>query len=298
MLDWHVAVYAVNEAERLAACLHSILAALAGSSFRISLVLNGTSDGSEPIAGAIALAGAPIDIYRIAHADKSNAINHFYYELRRPARLYAEVDGHVKIAKVALQVMGDRLARDAAALTVSGIAINGRTMPKWDAERAKGGRLMGGLHALRPALLDRMVARGIRLPIGLYRGDGLIGSMAAHDLDPRHIPWDNARVAGEREAHVEVHQLNPLRPVHLRRQFRRKISQMRGMIENAAIAEIIYRDGFEGLPRFADDMIATYLARHAPPMVSWPDRVFQRMAIARSRAAIRPGEAALVARKV
>jgi hypothetical protein len=296
VLDWHVAAYAVNEAERLEACLRSAVAALEGTKFQISLILNGSTDGSEQIARQMTRSGSPISIYRIDYPDKSNAINQFYYHIRQPARYYAEIDSNVIIAPYALRTMAARLDRDPLALTVSGIATNGRTMPKWDAERARGGRLMGNLHALRPEFVDRIVAHGFRLPVGLYRGDGLIGSMAAHNLDPQHSPWDNARVAGEREAHVLIHQLSPWRISHLKRQFRRKISQMRGTIENAALQNIIYCDGFAGLPENADDMITQYLAKHPLPPVGAADRIFQRMAVQRSATAARPAPGTLQAR--
>jgi glycosyltransferase involved in cell wall biosynthesis len=298
VLDWHFAVYAANERERLAACLRSLSAALAGTNHLISVILNGSTDGSEAIALAAARTDPCIEVWRIAHADKSNAINQFHATIRKPAWLYGAADGNVVIRPRALQVMADRMARDPHALAVSGIAINGRTMPKWTPERARGGRLMGNLHALRPDFLDRMTARGIRLPTGLYRGDGLLGTMAAHNLDPLTTPWDNARIAGEELAQVEVFQLSPWRASHLRRAFRRKINQIRGEIEKAAIRAIIADRGFEALPDNADDMIRTHLATHAPPPASGIDRYFQHLAITRSTAAIRPQAPALAARRV
>lgn len=297
MLDWHVSVYARNEGERLEVCLRSVNAALAGSDALVSLILNGSTDDGEGVARLLSRQ-MRLEIWRIDYSDKSNAINQFYHAIRRPARAYGEVDGNVVIAPVAFAVMGARLARDATALTVSGVAVNGRTMPKWSEALERGGRLMGNLHALRPSLVERMVARGIRLPVGLYRGDGLLGTLAAHDLDTLGQPWVDARVVGEREAHVEINQLSPFRPSHLRRLLRRRVAQMRGVMEKAAYAEILYRDGVEGLPIFADDMIAGYLAVHGRPRVKALDYPFLRLAIAQSSAAVRPGAAALAARRV
>lgn len=297
MLEWHVAVYARNEGERLEACLRSVAAALAGMDALVSVILNGATDDGELVARRLA-GEMRLEIWRIDHSDKSNAINQFYHVIRRPARAYGEVDGNVVIAPAAFRVMGARLARDATALTVSGVAVNGRTMPKWGPALERGGRLMGNLHALRPSLVERMVARGIRLPVGLYRGDGLLGTLAAHDLDTLGQPWMDARVVGEREAQVQIHQLSPFRPSHLQRLWRRRVAQMRGVMEKAAYAEILYRDGVEGLPAFADDMIAAHLAAHGRPRVAALDRPFLLLAIAQSGAAARPGAAALAARRV
>ena len=76
----------------------------------------------------------------------------------------------------------------------------------------------------------------------------------------------------------------------LRRQFRRKVRQMRGKIENAAIKRLVHAGGYQALPRFADDMIADFLSRHAVPDVPVRDRPFMALAVRRHRAARRPNE--------
>jgi len=287
-LDWQVAIYVANEAERLEACIASVVADLAGTSHRITILLNGSTDGSAAIAVAAARRFPEVEVFTIRYADKSNAINQFYHHLRVPARLYGSVDGYVVVRPGAFAALAAHLAAHPDASTVSGFAVNGRTLPRPDTVRPRAGRVMGGMHALRPRFLDGIVARQLRLPVGLYRGDGLIGSMAAHDLDALTTPWDDQRILSEATAEVEVQRLSPFRPKHIRRQFHRKLRQMRGRIENAALEVIIYRDGFSGLPAFADDMIADYLATHGAPKVSLADRAFMRMAIRRSAAARRP----------
>ncbi len=295
MLDWNVAVYCANEAARLQGCLDSILTALVGRRALVTIILNGSSDGSTDIACAAVRAGKPVEVFQIAATDKSNAINQFYHVLRSPARAYAGVDGYVFVGADSFTAMERRLAMDPHALAVTGIATTGRTMRLATAATlAEGGRLHGQLHALRPTFLDRMVARSIRLPVGLYRGDGLLGSMAAHDLAPIATPWDNARIPGVVEATYAIQVLSPFKPRDLQRQFRRKVRQMRGTIENAAIKSIIYQAGYEGLPGNADDMILEHLARHGAPRVSVADRLFQRMAIRQATYVARPDLEALM----
>lgn len=287
-LDWQVAIYVANEAERLDACIESVAADLAGTRYRMTILLNGSTDGSAAIAVAAAQRFPAIEVYSIRYPDKSNAINQFYHRLRVPARLYASVDGYVVVRPGAFAALAAHMAAHPEASTVSGFAVNGRTLPRPDTIRPRAGRVMGGMHALRPGFLDRIVARQLRLPVGLYRGDGLIGSMAAHDLDALGTAWDDQRILSEATAEVEVQRLSPFRPKHVYRQFQRKLRQMRGRIENAALEIIINRDGFTALPEFADDMIAQHLAQHGVPKVSLHDRAFMRMAIKRSALAHRP----------
>jgi hypothetical protein len=287
-LEWQVAIYVANEAERLDACIESVVADLAGTKYRITILLNGSHDGSAAIAVAAAQRFPTIEVFSIRYPDKSNAINQFYHRLRVPARLYASVDGYVVVRPGAFAALAAHMVAHPEASTVSGFAVNGRTLPRPDTPRPRAGRVMGGMHALRPRFLDGIVARQLRLPVGLYRGDGLIGSMAAHDLDALGTTWDDQRILSEAKAEVEVQRLSPFRPTHVHRQFQRMLRQMRGRIENAALEIIIYRDGFTGLPEFADDMIARHLAQHGSPKVSLPNRAFMRMAIRRSAAASRP----------
>ena len=299
VLDWNVAVYCANEAVRLQGCLDNIFAALVGRRALVTVILNGSCDGSLDIACAAARAGKPVEVFQIAATDKSNAINQFYHVLRSPARAYAGVDGYVFIGPDSFRAMEQRLVTDPHALAVTGVATTGRTMRlATEATLTEGGRLHGQLHALRPAFLDRMVARGIRLPVGLYRGDGLLGSMAAHDLDPMVSPWDNTRVPGVADATYAIQVLSPFRLRDLQRQFRRKVRQMRGTIENAAIKSVIYKTGYEGLPGNADDMILAYLAAHGAPQVSVVDRLFQRLAIQHVIHAVRPESGDLIAHRV
>jgi hypothetical protein len=279
-LDWNVAIYCLNEERRLRGCLDGVIAALTGRRALITVILNGSRDRSLAIAQEAARAGGAIEIFEIAAGDKSNAINQFIHTLRSPARAYGAVDAYAYIAPTSFRAMEDRLEADPSAIAVTGICTNGRTMRRVaESTLAIGGQLHGQLHAFRRSFFDRMVERGIRLPLGTYRGDGLLGSMAAHNLDAISQPWDNRRIAGVAAATYEIPALSLFRPNDVLRQFRRKVRQMRGGIENAAIKELIYRVGYEGLPEDADEMIGSYLAAHGPPKVGWPDRAFQMLAI-------------------
>jgi hypothetical protein len=150
--------------------------------------------------------------------------------------------------------------------------------------------LHGSLHALRGSFVARIAALGLRLPVGLYRGDGLLGSMVMHDLDAATNPWNPARIAVAAGASWQVRPLSLLRPADLRRYWNRRIQQARGRLEDAALREAIYRNGFAGLPRQADAMLLDWVAANPPPT----DR-FTRLAVQRLRQPRAPGNAELVA---
>jgi glycosyltransferase involved in cell wall biosynthesis len=260
--DATVTVLCQNEAPHLEACLASIARAGRGLRLVTTVIVNGSRDSSAIVARqASDMHGLDANIYAISHGDKANAINHGIAALRKPAALHVFVDAYAVLSDGALRALADALARDDHALAATGLAGNGRTMQAAaEATLREGGRLNGQLHAFRPAFLDRMVSAGIRLPVGLYRGDSLLASMVCHNLDALGQPWDNARCIGARDAVFTIPQLSPVRPRDIVRQFRRKVRQMRGRLENAAIQSIIYRGGYAALPDNADDMIAGWLA--------------------------------------
>jgi hypothetical protein len=283
--EWNVAVFCQNEAARIGQCIASIAQAIGTRRALVTVVVNGTTDDSAAVAWQAARAhNLPIEIWRIPHGDKANAIDQFLYKLRVPAGMYFCVDGYVKIGPRSFEGLAAGLATRPAAVAATGIAINGRTMQR-SSEEVLSGKLQGALHALRPEFIDRMVGQGISLPIGLYRGDGLLGSMAAHDLDPIGTQWDTSRIVGVAEATFEVPSLSLFAPNDLRRQFRRKVRQMRGHLENAAIKTVIYRRGFTALPAYADEMIATYLGEHGVPPTPLVDKPFMMLALRQHRTA-------------
>jgi hypothetical protein len=216
-----------------------------------------------------------------------------------PAQLYFSVDGYVTIGPRSFEGLAAGLAGRPTAVAATGIAINGRTMHLSSGDILEsGGNLQGQLHALRPGFVDRMVSQGISLPIGLYRGDGLLGSMAAHDLDAIGTQWDTRRVVGVAEATFEIPSLSLFVPRDLRRQFWRKVRQMRGHLENAAIKTVIYRRGFTALPAYADEMISSYLNDYGVPPTRLADQPFMRLALRQHRAARRADAANLTAKRV
>jgi glycosyltransferase involved in cell wall biosynthesis len=293
--DWNVAVFCRNERWSIVRCIESIADASRDRRTLITLVVNGSSDDSAALAlEAAERRGIPLAVFTIAHGDKANAINWFFHALREPARYYFFIDAYAKIGANALAVMEGLLAERPEAVAATGLAANGRTMVRDTARTmTEGSRLHGQLHALRPDFIDRLVARNLWLPIGLYYGDGLVGSMALHNLDPLRNGWEQQRIVHSPDATYEIPVLSPFRWRDLRRQFQRKVRQMRGRLQNLAIRSIVYEHGYEGLPDNADDMVKAYLARHGRPSVALPDRLFQHLALRQIDAADRPDPTSL-----
>lgn len=278
-LEFDIAVFALNEARTIKACVAAIDRACLGHDSRISIFFNGTTDRSISILKYFKTKNASLQIYFCPIADKANVINHFLYLFRKPkARVHFFVDGYIVISLGAFEALANALAVHQPAHIASGIPLSGRS--RKDIARPGESGVRGNLFAMRPAFADRCVAAQVRLPRGLYWGDGLLGAMAKHDLDPLSRQWDDNRVIDVMDATYSFRPLSPFRLQDIQRQYRRQTRRALGRIENEALKAILYRDGFAGLPANSKEMVVNWLQIHQPPFSSsFIENFFMRRAI-------------------
>ena len=277
--DWSVAVFASNEASALKRCIDSIELNAKNLSVQVTIILNGTRDNSLEVIKSGSWPTLDISVFQIAAADKANAINQVIHHLRPLARLFFFADGYVKIHPNAMRHLEKCLQEDPYPHIASALWTNGRSAKMLQAQVMRGGSVTGGLFAARPEFLDRLRDENIRMPVGLYRGDGLISSWANNDLDGIGHPWDVRRVKGVAEASFEISALSAWRWKDIVRQFRREIRQARGDMENGAIKVRIRAEGFRGLPAHADDLIRSWKPRKGDLPGSLRKRFFRLLAL-------------------
>jgi glycosyltransferase involved in cell wall biosynthesis len=278
-LDFDIAVFAVNEAATIGACIASIDQACAGRDAHISVLLNGTTDNSVEILRAMRLSHAAMTVYRFPVADKANAINHYLYEIRREAAVHFGVDAYTRIGEASFKAMAEAFLAHPKALITAALPVSGRSAKVVAANTMKGGMANGQCYGLRPDFVDRLVEARYQLPLQLYRVDGLLGSMGAHELDAINTPWDNARVIGVAEASFALTPLSIFKLRDISRQYNREIRQARGRMENAAIKSLIYAGGYGALPINANDMIKNWLNKNHPSSRSIREKYFTQLAI-------------------
>lgn len=269
-----IAVFAANEGALIGSCIDSIDRACVGYSTHISVLLNGTSDLSEQLLRQISLKNADLTVYIFDVADKANVINNFFHDLRPEAKFYFCIDGYVRIGEGSLRAMDRAFADHSEAVIASAVPVTGRSAAVVHAETVKGGVTNGQFYGLRQTFVARLVAAGIRLPLQHYRVDGLLGSMAAHDLDATGRPWNRARIIGAPGATFAIKPLSIFKMSDIKRQYIREIRQARGLMENEAIKSIIYKDGYAALPYNSNDMIETWLATNRPQARSLREHYF------------------------
>jgi hypothetical protein len=274
---WSVSVYARNEGAGIAACVDAIAAAAKGVSTHLSIMLNGISDNSLAVASAAAQScGLPADIYLIAFGDKSNAWNQFIYAVRPPAEVYFFVDGYARVDERALSELARRLDEKPEVSAAAAVPSTGASAARLRDIMVSQGGLHGSLFALRRSFVERLVDRDLRLPTGLYWGDGLIGAMVAHDLDACN-PWRISLCSVVPAATWRTTPLSIWRRRDLARYWHRMIRQARGRLENRAVKDLVARRGFGALPASARDLVLDWL--RAAPVERRPSLMREPLAV-------------------
>jgi len=151
-------------------------------------------------------------------------------------------------------------------------------------------RLFGQMFAVRGEFLDELADRGRRLPVGLYRCDGLFSGYVCHETDGVAHREPLPRVATVPSAQWRIRPLSPFRTRDVRAGYNRLVRQARGRLENQAWNTILWTRGFGALPRFADDMILEWLKTNRPLKEGFPAGLFTWLALRRIRRWCRPSD--------
>lgn len=235
--EWTATIFAKNEERTIRECVESVRAQ--GDVVPLVLV-NGSTDRTAQLAEQ---AGARV--IKLTVASKSSAWNEAVHKELHAASVHFFIDAYAIVTPGSFAAMAAKLAEHPKANACSAIPRSGRSR-KQLAAAAMSGALHGSLHALAGHFVERIQARGIRLPAGIYRGDGLINTMALHNLDPS-VAWDRSLVVCAPEAGWTFRGLSPFSISDWKRWYARRRNQKRGAAENQRIKEVIYSKGFEAL---------------------------------------------------
>lgn len=245
-----IAVFAHNEAGNIVRCLDSVLDSLAGhtGTHRIHVLNNGSTDNSEAVIQAYATQHPAITQAVIQAGDKANAWNHFVHDMGVSADRYIFVDGDVTIDRGAIPALLAALSRQPHAHIATGVPGSGRNRALQLATLRSEGGVQGNLYAARGSFIQSLFERGIRMPFGFIREDGLIGAYAMYDLDPVHSHWDKTRIAIVEDALFRFPSLRWYSPHDIRLYWRRRKRYSLGWYQVMLLLPVIRKDGFEASP--------------------------------------------------
>lgn len=194
--QWSIAIFAAREtvAELLLTLEKAVAAASRPST--IDIVVNGNRalhDALLADTGHLLAFLSPLTSLRlwyVAYGNKAHAWNQYVASMWPQTSTAFFVDGYVQLRADNLQRLAESIERSDIALAASGFPMAGRSSCEIQAEVNTHGGLHGNLFAIRQETMQALRDRNIRLPIGLYGFDTVLGGFLGFGLDPAQHEWD------------------------------------------------------------------------------------------------------------
>lgn len=204
-----------------------------------------------------------VHIWSIPLADKANAWNQYIHQIWAGETLAFFIDGYVRLNADAIALLGSAVEANAQALGGTGVPTMGRSAKALRENMIINTGFHGNFCCIKGDTLGRMRDEKIRLPVGLYRTDGLMGALLCFGLDPGRHGWEDFRIHVHPTASWQIDPARWWRPqdvlAHLKRTFR----QTRGKLENAAFADHLANRQCTpaALPDTAQAMVLEWVSR-------------------------------------
>lgn len=253
-----VAIFAHNEARRIAGCINSL--PRSSDAFEFHLLVNGTSDRTAAIARGLTSGCGDFHIHDLPLGGKARTWNYFVDVLFDPtASACLFVDGDAEILPGALEAMVLTLAANPDANGVNAMPVTGRKQALYRQGILAEHGLFGALYGLSTDFITRLKATSIRLPHDLIGDDGLIGALAKTDLGPE-ANWDKTRIANCEAAQFRFEEADWRVPTTWGLQAKRMVNYSIRRYQNKVVSSIMRGPGPTALPK---SMHETY-AEHWP----------------------------------
>ena len=275
-----IIVLAHNEERRIGKCLASLPPGMP-----VHVVVNGSRDRTAEIARTF-----PVTVHDWPEGGKARSWNRIVLDTPGvDGDCFVFVDGDAEVLPGSIEALAAAFAANPEANAAAGLPANGRRAAAYRAETIAGHGMFGDLYALSGAFVARLRASGIRLPEDLVGDDSLVGALAKTGL-ANEDDWRDARIAVCPEAGFLCEPAS-LSPASLRGQYQRMTNYAVRHFQNRIVSQIMRGPGPQALPRRMAQLYGEWLPRFSPrrdPQWWW----FDRLALAKMRAASRPGSLA------
>jgi hypothetical protein len=266
--SWSVAIIAAREsAATLSRAINAALAACHTHEAVVDVLINGNPDLAQETAALAAQGTFPcgsvtLRIWSTPVGDKAHAWNQYVHDIWPGSDVAFFVDGYAEVRPDAFTLLDRGLAAAPDALGATGVPSSGRSAARHREHMLREGGFHGNMHALSGTALDTLRKKGIRLPLGLYRTDSLIGAALLYRLTPETTGWDTRRVVVAGDATWDVAGLGTLTLQNILSQAKRKLRQAQGDLENRAVAEhlSVRRLPLGQLPGTTHDLVNGWLS--------------------------------------
>jgi glycosyltransferase involved in cell wall biosynthesis len=282
-MSWSVCVFARNEERLLPHCLAALGPAAAGGAFVAHVMVNGSTDGTARVAGALAAADPRLRVHEIALGDKANAWNDYVHRISGTAAMHVFIDGDVRPSAGAFAGLAKAFASETRAYGVAALPAAGRTRRGWAKKLFEGGWLSGNLYAVTGTALSLIKERGIRMPVGAYGEDGLLSYLFLTDLRGGADDSHKQRIAIADDAFFEFDSLGAnARDVEIYRRRLRRYSQR--YVQNQILYPILKARGVAAMPADIREIFTLENLRGVRPRLNLESFLFDVATLRRLRA--------------
>ncbi len=222
----------------------------------IDIVINGNTPLALKIKDTLTTSGNvknhSIRAWSIPAADKANAWNQHIHLIGNKDMDCIYVDGYVQLKNDSISKLQETLTRNPTALGSSGAPTSGLSSKKIIAAMKVDGGFHGNLCIISAKALSQVRDMNIKLPLGMYRVDSLMGALLSFGLSNSNRKWQpklNIPVSFESTWYCTEKKWYSIKDV--RAWIKRRERQARGKIENAAIKQLLVHEGtrLQDIPR-------------------------------------------------
>ena len=190
--SWCVAVFAARETPlQLLATINAIVHA-AHEPTVIDVMVNGNSSLAREFAALVKTTGQlpVIRIWLVALGGKAHAWNQYVHLVWPGAMNTFFVDGYASIHPNALELLATGMSSSPHSIAATALPTSGASASTLREQMTRHGGLTGALFALKESTMGELRTRDIRLPLGLYGFDTLLGAVLGFGLDPAKNEWN------------------------------------------------------------------------------------------------------------
>ena len=209
------------------------------------------------------VAGPAINIWSIPLGDKANAWNQYIHRIWAGEEIAFFVDGYVRLNPDAVDLLGHAVAANTQALAGTGVPTMGRSAKALRENMIVNTGYHGNFCCIKGNTIGQMREKHIRLPVGLYRTDSLMGAILCYALDPGKHTWEDYRIHVHPTASWQIETAKWWRLRDVQAALKRYFRQSRGKLENAAIADhLVNRQrSLSDLPTTALELVSEWVER-------------------------------------
>lgn len=255
----------------------------------VDVLVNGNPQLAHDVVAGLGLyTGCLLRVWSIPLGDKANAWNQYIHHIWDGQSLAFFIDGYVRINHDAVTLLGSAVTSDSTALGGSGVPSCGRSAPAVRKTMLENGGMHGNFCCIKGSTIAEMRQRQIRLPLGLYRTDSLMGAIISYALHPGIHQWDRHRILVHPEVSWQTDDKHWWDTKEAVSYLKRHLRQARGELENKAVADhlAIRRQAPELLPVTARKLVLEWahrcpnkVAEHfgVRPLVRWALHKFRTL---------------------